>query len=196
MQLRDRKRELAIAPLWRLGFRPFFLAGGLFALIAMAFWTVVLTGHLSTWQPVGGWLAWHRHEMPFGFGIAIIAGFLLTAVQNWTGRAGLSGRPLMLLAALWLAARLAWLLEAPLLVLIPLQVAFLPLLAFVIGRSLWQVRQHNNYPVVAVLALLGGTDALVLAGLALGDEGMQRQGVLAAMWLIAALMGLIGGRTG
>ena len=111
--------ELAIAPLWRLGFRPFFLAGGLFALIAMAFWIVALTGHLGAWQPAGGWLAWHRHEMPFGFGIAIIAGFLLTAVQNWTGRAGLSGRPLMWLAALWLAARLAWLLKAPLLVLIP-----------------------------------------------------------------------------
>lgn len=194
MQLRDRKRELAIAPLWRLGFRPFFLAGGLFALIAIALWLAALAGHLAVWQPVGGWLAWHRHEMPFGFGVAIIAGFLLTAVQNWTGRAGLSGRPLMLLAALWLAARLGWLLGAPLVMLVPLQAAFLPLLAFVIGRSLWQVRQRNNYPVVAVLLLLGSADALVLTGLALGDDGLQRQGVLAAMWLIAALMGLIGGR--
>ncbi|WP_043247045.1 NnrS family protein [Pseudomonas solani] len=194
MQLRDRKRELAIAPLWRLGFRPFFLAGGLFALIAIALWLAALAGHLAVWQPVGGWLAWHRHEMPFGFGVAIIAGFLLTAVQNWTGRAGLSGRPLMVLAALWLAARLAWLLGAPLVMLVPLQAAFLPLLAFVIGRSLWQARQRNNYPVVAVLLLLGSADALVLTGLALGDDGLQRQGVLAAMWLIAALMGLIGGR--
>lgn len=194
MQLRDRKRELAIAPLWRLGFRPFFLAGGLFALIAIALWLAALAGHFAVWQPVGGWLAWHRHEMPFGFGVAIIAGFLLTAVQNWTGRAGLSGRPLMVLAALWLAARLAWLLGAPLVMLVPLQAAFLPLLAFVIGRSLWQVRQRNNYPVVAVLLLLGSADALVLTGLALGDDGLQRQGVLAAMWLIAALMGLIGGR--
>lgn len=194
MQLRDRKRELAIAPLWRLGFRPFFLAGGLFALIAIALWLTALAGHLVVWQPVGGWLAWHRHEMPFGFGVAIIAGFLLTAVQNWTGRAGLSGRPLMVLAALWLAARLAWLLGAPLVMLVPLQAAFLPLLAFVIGRSLWQARQRNNYPVVAVLLLLGSADALVLTGLALGDDGLQRQGVLAAMWLIAALMGLIGGR--
>lgn len=93
MQLRDRRRELAIAPLWRLGFRPFFLAGSAFALLAVAAWLGVLSGLLQGWQPTGGWLAWHRHEMPFGFAVAIVAGFLLTAVQNWTGQPGLAGRP-------------------------------------------------------------------------------------------------------
>lgn len=194
MQLLDAARELAIPPIWRLGFRPFFLFGTAFALVAVLVWLLALHGHAGAWQATGGWLAWHRHEMVFGFGGAIIAGFLLTAVQNWTGNPGLRGRSLAVLAMVWLAARLAWLLGAPLAVVIPLELGFLPAVAFVMGRSLWRVRQRGNYPVVAVLTLLASADALVLWGLAAGDDALQRQGVLAALWLVAALMGLIGGR--
>lgn len=193
MQLLDASRELAIRPIWRLGFRPFFLFGTAFALSAVLIWLVALNGH-TDWQPAGGWLAWHRHEMVFGFGGAIIAGFLLTAVQNWTGNPGLRGRSLALLAMFWLTARAAWLVGAPLMLVIPLELAFLPAVAFVMGRSLWRVRQRGNYPVVVVLSLLAAADALVLWGLAAGYDGLQRQGVLAALWLVAALMGLIGGR--
>ncbi|WP_443191629.1 NnrS family protein, partial [Pseudomonas indica] len=96
---------MAIPPVLRLGFRPFFLGGAAYALIAVPLWLLALGGLLPGWQPAGGWLAWHRHEMLFGFGVAIVAGFLLTAVQTWTGRPGLSGRPLGLLAGLWLAGR-------------------------------------------------------------------------------------------
>lgn len=194
MQLRDRRRELAIAPLWRLGFRPFFLAGSAFALLAVAAWLGVLSGLLQGWQPTGGWLAWHRHEMPFGFAIAIIAGFLLTAVQNWTGQPGLAGRPLVGLFVVWLLARLAWLAGVPLVIAAPLQLVFLPLLAWVIGRRLWRVRQRNNYPVVLMLLLLAVADGLVVLGMLAGNDAWQRQGVQGALWLVAALMGLIGGR--
>ena len=79
MQVLERSQALAIAPLWRLGFRPFFLGGALFALLAMAAWVAALNGWLAP-QPLGGWLAWHRHEMPFGFGLAIIAGFLVSVL--------------------------------------------------------------------------------------------------------------------
>ncbi|AYF86252.1 NnrS family protein [Pseudomonas sp. DY-1] len=194
MQLLDASRELAIRPLWRLGFRPFFLFGTAFALVAVLIWLLALHDQTSAWQPTGGWLAWHRHEMVFGFGGAIIAGFLLTAVQNWTGNPGLRGPALAALAMLWLAARLAWLSGAPAALVIALELTFLPAVAFVMGRSLWRVRQRGNYPVVAVLTLLATADALVLWGLANGSDALQRQGVLAALWLIAALMGLIGGR--
>ena len=194
MQLRDRQQELAIAPLWRLGFRPFFLGGALFAALAIGLWAAVLLGDLPGWQPVGGRLAWHRHELPFGFAVAIIAGFLLTAVQNWTGRPGLSGWPLVVLFALWLLARLAWLLGAPLPVLLALQLPFLPLLAWLLGRQLWAVRQWRNYPLVAVLLLMAGCEWLLLYGLVLGDDGLQRRGALAGLWLIAALVSIIGGR--
>ncbi len=194
MQLVDRKALLQIAPLWRLGFRPFFLAGTVFAALAMPLWLGVLAGWWPAWQPAGGALAWHRHEMLFGFGAAIIAGFLLTAAQNWTGRPALSGAPLAALAGLWLAARLAWLLGAPLWLLIPLEIAFLPAVAVVLGRMLWAVRQVRNYPIVGVLALLTLADLLVLAGLAQANDAWQRQGVIAALWLVAVMMGLIGGR--
>ena len=193
MQLLDRKRALAIAPFWRLGFRPFFVAGALFALLAVALWAAVLHGLTSPAVP-GGMLAWHRHEMPFGFGLAIIAGFLLTAVQNWTGRPGLSGRPLIALFGLWLAARLVWFIPVPLALLIALQLAFIGLFIAQMARQLITARQRNNYPILLVLSLLALCQALTLAGLALGDDSLQRRGALAALWLIAVLLSLIGGR--
>jgi uncharacterized protein involved in response to NO len=194
MQLLDRNRALAIAPLWRLGFRPFFLAGALLALLAVALWAAVLQGLLSAPQVPGGLLAWHRHEMPFGFALAIIAGFLLTAVQTWTGRPGLSGRPLIALFALWLAARLVWFSPVPLGMLIAAQLAFVALLIAQLARQLIAARQRNNYPILLVLSLLGLCQGLTLAGLALGDDALQRRGALAALWLIAVLLSLIGGR--
>lgn len=193
MQLLDRQQALAIAPLWRLGFRPFFLAGALFALLAIALWAAALHG-LTRPALSAGLLAWHRHEMPFGFGLAIIAGFLLTAVQNWTGRPGLSGRPLIALFGLWLAARLAWFVPMPTAVLIALQLAFIGLFIAQMARQLIAARQRNNYPILLVLSLLALCQALTLAGVALGDDNLQRRGALAALWLIGVLLSLIGGR--
>ena len=66
MQVLDRRKALQIPPIWRLGFRPFFLGGSLFALLAIPLWIAALNGLLGNWQPAGGWLAWHRHELLFG----------------------------------------------------------------------------------------------------------------------------------
>lgn len=194
MQIENRQQLLAIAPLWRLGFRPFFLGGALFAAVAVGLWGLVLAGVITDWQPTGGLLAWHRHEMLFGFAVAIIAGFLLTAGQNWTGVPAPKGRSLMALAGIWLLARLGWAFGLPAELLIQIELLFLPLLAVVVGRMIWQVRQLRNYPVVGVLLLLALADAQVMAGLLQGDAALQRQGVLAAIWLVALMMGLIGGR--
>lgn len=194
MQVLERRKALAITPLLRLGFRPFFLGGCVFALLALPLWLAALSGWLEGWQPAGGWLAWHRHELLFGFALAIISGFLLAAVQTWTGRPGLSGRPLALLVGLWLAARLAWLMNLPLFLLAPLELAFPLAVAGVMGRTLWLVKQKRNYPIVVVLLLLTAADAMAIAGLATASDGLQRQGVLAGVWLVAAMVGLIGGR--
>lgn len=192
MQVLDRRKAMAITPLLRLGFRPFFLAGCAFALLAVPLWLLALGGWV--WQPAGGWLAWHRHELLFGFALAIVAGFLLSAVQTWTGRPGLQGAPLAVLAGLWLAARLAWLGDLPLVLLAPLELAFPLGVAAVMARTLWAVRQKRNYPIVAVLLLLTAADAQALYGLAMGSEALQKQSVLTGVWLVAAMMGLIGGR--
>lgn len=94
------------APAWlTFGFRPFFLAASLWAAFALAVWIVMLTQGLalpSRFDP----LAWHIHEMLFGFVMAAVGGFLLTAVPNWTGRAPVQGAQLAALAALWLLGRI------------------------------------------------------------------------------------------
>ncbi|MNQ11313.1 NnrS protein [compost metagenome] len=194
MQVLDRRTAMAIVPVLRLAFRPLFLAGVCLALLAIPLWLIALKGAVGDWQPAGGWLAWHRHELLFGFGLAIIAGFLLTAVQTWTGQPGLSGKPLAALALLWLAARVAWLVNLPWPLVALLELAFPLVVAGLMGRSLWRVRQQRNYPIVVVLLLLAAADGLSVYGLAQGHEGWQRQGVLTGIWLVAAMMGLIGGR--
>jgi uncharacterized protein involved in response to NO len=187
-------RRLAVSPLFSLGFRPFFLAGAGFASLAVAIWALWLYGRLPGAQPLGGMLAWHRHEMPFGFASAIIAGFLLTAVPNWTGRPALEGWPLIGLVLVWLVARLAWCLPLPALLLLALQVPFLPLLAWVLGRDLLAAGKRENYPILLMVSLLAGCQALTLLGLAVDDGNLQRHGVLGALWLVGALMSVIGGR--
>ncbi|MFK8331470.1 NnrS family protein [Pseudomonas sp. BJa5] len=194
MQVLDRRKALAIMPLLRLAFRPFFLGGCALALLAVPLWLAALQGSLGDWQPAGGWLAWHRHELLFGFGLAIIAGFLLTAVQTWTSQPGLSGAPLAALALLWLAARVAWLANLPWPLLVPLELGFPVAVAWLMAAMLWRVRQKRNYPVVLVLSLLIAADALAMYGLVQGHDGWQRQAVFSGLWLVAAMMTLIGGR--
>lgn len=192
MLIIDKRKAMAVAPILRLGFRPFFLLGAVLAALAIPLWIAALQGWALP-APVGGWLAWHRHELVFGFAGAIIAGFLLTAVQTWTGRPSLSGRPLALLVGLWLLGRLSWWLPSawPLLLF---NLAFLLAVAGVMARLLWAVRQRRNYPIVLVLALLAAVDLLNLLGVLLQHDAWQRQGSHAAIWLVAAMMTLIGGR--
>ena len=194
MQLLDRRKALTIMPFFRLGFRPLFLLGSVLAMLAIPLWMMALSGWFANWQPTGGWLAWHRHELLFGFASAIIAGFLLTAVQTWSGVPGLSGKPLMLLTALWLLARVAWLLNLPIGIVALLDSLFLPLVALQMARSLWPVRQVRNYPLVLVLLLLAVANLVTLYGVATANDNLQRQATVGGLWFVAAMMSMIGGR--
>ncbi|WP_246540550.1 NnrS family protein [sulfur-oxidizing endosymbiont of Gigantopelta aegis] len=91
--------------LFNLGFRPFFLLAALSAIILMAIWALSYANiiQLNTYY---GFVDWHSHEMLFGYAAAVIAGFLLTAVKNWTGVATITKTPLALLAGLWVLARI------------------------------------------------------------------------------------------
>lgn len=180
-------------PILRLGFRPFFLLGALLALLAVPVWIGVFLAGWALPTPTGGWLAWHRHEMVFGFAGGIIAGFLLTAVQTWTGHPSLSGRPLAMLVVLWLLARASWWLPSPF-ILLAINTLFFAAVAIAMGRLLWAVRQNRNYPIVAVLTLLTLAELLALGGVLQGNDSWQRQGCLAAVWLVVAMITLIGGR--
>ena len=101
----------AAHPFLRGGFRPFFFGAASWALIALTLWLCALAGTSSLPSRFDA-VAWHRHEMLFGFVGAAVAGFLLTAVPNWTGKLPIAGRPLLALVGLWVAARLAMLLSA------------------------------------------------------------------------------------
>ena len=88
------------------GFRPFFLAAGILAVVGMALWPAIFTGAIVAPTEFSA-VDWHAHEMIFGYGAAVIAGFLLTAIPNWTGRLPVAGVPLAALVGLWAAGRIA-----------------------------------------------------------------------------------------
>src|SRR6218665_3168406 len=118
------------------GFRPFFLGAGLIALLAMIGWV----GALALGWPIGGSygaLNWHAHEMLFGYTSAALAGFMLTAIPNWTGRLPVSGPPLLALVGLWMAGRIAMAAPDALGVWpsVAIDSAFLPAMAAIAGRE-------------------------------------------------------------
>lgn len=139
-------------PLLRLGFRPFYLGAAAFALLAVPYWIAGLLGLmalLSTMPP----LLWHAHEMLYGFAVAVIVGFLLTAGKAWTGLATPRGATLAVMAGLWLAARLSAV-GAPYAVYAVLDVLLLPWVAFVLIQVLLKAGNHRNLPLGAILLLL------------------------------------------
>ena len=177
--------------LFSYGFRPFFLGAGIWAVLTMAIWIASLT----TTLPVGGSyqaLNWHAHEMLFGFCSAVLAGFLLTAVPNWTGRLPVSGRPLMLLSGLWLCGRLAliWTDFIGLLPAVLIESLFLPALLFICAREIIAGKQWKN------LLVLGGVTAVTLANLLfhycvlfIGDIAMASRLAIAAYLMLIAVIG-------
>lgn len=154
MQITDLQQEQKITPLLRLGFRPFFLSGAIFGVIAIILWLLMYKGAVS-FSPLGGGYWWHIHEMVFGFGCAIIAGFLLTAVQNWTGARGAQGKTLLVLFLLWLAGRVFLLVPELLGTTLTsvIDLAFLPAVAYVLGKPIIAIKQYRNLFFVPLLAL-------------------------------------------
>jgi len=143
-------------PLFLCNFRPFFLLTGLSACLLMLIWLALLYGiggPLSAWQPPGGIVIWHGSELLLGFGMAAVAGFLLTAVSEFTGIAIPRGRPIIGLAIVWLLARLAWLLTNVLPHVVAVGLLTLLNIGFITGimalvlPALWRdtKRAHRNF---------------------------------------------------
>lgn len=152
MQITDLEKEQQIPAFFRLGFRPFFIMGALFSTISILLWLLMLQGKIS-FVPMGGGYWWHIHEMIFGFGSAIIAGFLLTAIQNWTGIPGIRGKILIYLVSLWLIGRFAIafpnILGSALSTVIDLM--FLPCVAWVLAKPILAIKQYRNLFFVPLL---------------------------------------------
>jgi uncharacterized protein involved in response to NO len=179
--------------LGRKGFRPFFLLAGAFAIAIVPLWLAVLftvVGPGTYLDPI----AWHAHEMVFGFTAAVIAGFLLTAVGNWTQRETLVGGPLLGLAALWIAGRVALFAPLPRGVTASIDLAFLPLLGLALARPLVATKNRRNFVMLGVIAALWAANLAVHLD-ALGLlPGWRRRGLLLAADVVVVLVVIITGR--
>lgn len=175
------------------GFRPFFLLVGLWAVVAVPLWLAIFGGLLAlptAFEPAD----WHGHEMLFGFAQAAIAGFLLTAVPNWTGRMPIQGWGLLGLALLFAAGRIAVACSAvlgPWAALVDL--AFPLVLLAALGREIVTGRNWRNLPMLGALGLIATANALThleAAGRLETDDLGLRLGIA----IVIMLIGLIGGR--
>jgi len=179
--------------LFALGFRPFYLLAALFAVLAVPVWIMSVFGGIETGGYLSG-IAWHSHEMIFGFAPAVIAGFLLTAVRNWTGQPTPTGVPLAGLVVLWLLARLL-MLTGPANIAAFVDILFLPALAIVVAIPILRSRNARNFKVIAILATLALTNVCYhLANMSILPVGTTRVAITAALDVIAILIAIIGGR--
>ncbi|MDH5786250.1 MAG: NnrS family protein [Chromatiales bacterium] len=182
--------------LHHLGFRPFFLLGTLFSVVAVAVWAWLY--HSGTTLPMQALpaMTWHAHEMIYGYALAVIAGFLLTAVRNWTSVQTLHGWPLLLLALLWLLARLMPFIGHPdaLLAMAALDLLFASWLCWEIFKPIYRVRQWSQLGILAKLIfLLLGQGFFYLGLFGVLEQGVQ-WGLYTGLYIVISLVLLMGRR--
>jgi uncharacterized protein involved in response to NO len=188
----DRRGRLRDAPpLLSYGFRPFFLFGASYAALAVPLWLWTFFGGSGPAGPLTG-LAWHAHEMLFGYLGAVMAGFVLTAVPNWTGRLPISGLPLAAMILLWFIGRLSLLFHPE-----PLSTAFLDLLfptmlAAAVWREILVGRNFGNLPIALLVSLFAFANGLDHAGALV--PLLDGYGIRLALAVAALMIAIVGGR--
>ena len=177
--------------LWNLGFRPFYLLASVFAAATVLLWIARYAGLLPALDLATS--AWHGHEMLYGYTMAVVAGFLLTAVRNWTGMPTPTGAPLMALAALWVAGRVLMLTPFDFAAAI-VNAAFPVAIGIAIGIPIVRSRNRRNYFFIALLVLLG----LAVLAFHLSHLGLlpwpQRAGLQAGLDIVLFILAVMGGR--
>jgi uncharacterized protein involved in response to NO len=191
----EQMRQWRGPAIFSFGFRPMFLLAGLWAAGAMVLWVAMLADVLSlpSWfDPV----TWHTHEFLFGYLSAVIAGFLLTAVPNWTGRLPVVGWHLAGLAVLWVLGRLAIALSAHLSVWVVagVDLAFLVVLGAVILREIVAGKNWRNLPVLALVGVLVLANAVFHLEAARAGYAAQGIGLRLGLAVVLVLVTLIGGK--
>jgi len=182
-------------PLFALGFRAFFALAGLAALILIMFWNAIFNGTLTSehYYPNN---YWHAHEMLLGYAVAVIAGFLLTAVKNWTGKPTLTGDQLASLCLLWLYGRIlpfyAGLLPDALIALVDF--AFLPALAYQVSKPIIEAKQYRNLFFIGLIMLLVLGNGLIHAQMLGLQENTATIGIQLVVATIIILILIIAGR--
>jgi uncharacterized protein involved in response to NO len=180
-------------PLLSYGFRPFFLGAALWACIAMVLWIGLLSGFWN-FATSYGVIAWHAHEFLFGYIAAVMTGFLLTAIPNWTGRLPLQGMPLLVLFLLWLAGRVAmlttdWIGTGAAAII---DCVYLIIVTAVISREIIVGSNWRNLRVVVLVALTAIANVVFQAEVLV--YGGPNYGLRLAVAAIVALIMVVGGR--
>ena len=176
-------------------FRPFFLLAGVWAILAVARWMLVLNGAAA--PPAGiNPLYWHGHEMIVGFALAVVAGFVLSAVATWTGRPAISGFAVAWLVLSWLLGRIAMFsaVETPPSLAAGLDMLFPLTLCFLLGREVFGARNRRNYKVFGIAALLAVLNLLYHLGMTGIIEGAEYIAIYLLIHGVILLVALIGGR--
>ena len=195
MTTNEQMRQWTGPALFSYGFRPFFLFGALWAATAMVLWILMLSGQLNLptlFDPV----SWHAHEFLFGYLGAIIAGFLLTAVPNWTGRLPVVGWSLALLFAVWGLGRIAITFSAiiPAPMPVALDLSFPLLLGAVILREIIAGKNWRNLVVLVLLAVFTLANLVFHIEAARGQYAAQGFGLRMGVGTVILMISLIGGR--
>lgn len=176
------------------GFRPFFLLSGLFAAGILPIWLLALSGVVRP-DAYFDAFGWHAHEMVFGYAVAVIAGFLLTATSNWTSRETLVGPPLLACAALWVAGRVALVVPGlPRAIPAALDLAFLPVVAVALARPIIASKNHRNLIMVAVLTALAGGNLVMHLDVLGVLPGLRTRAAVVGADVVIALIVVMTGR--
>ncbi|QTR48312.1 NnrS family protein [Thiothrix litoralis] len=180
--------------LHHLGFRPFFLGAGLFAVLGMILWAGIYGFGWSALPAAYPAITWHAHEMVFGYAVAVAAGFLLTAVKNWTNQQTLHETPLLVLAGVWATARLLPFLGVPLIVIAVVDTLFLLWLTIAMARPIIRSKQWKQLALVGKIALLVPANiAFYLGLLGYWPEGVS-VGLYSGFYIILGLIFTMGRR--
>lgn len=191
-------------PILNMGFRVFFASAGIFAIITMLLWIFVFMGKLTLGGVVFHPFYWHAHEMLYGYALAIIAGFLLTAVQTWTGVTMPYGYHLLGIFSFWAIARLIWVITAfnpsqeftaiLLILAFVADIIFMAWMAFIVTRAVVKAKQKRQIGIVAKILLLTLANALCYIGTLNQDLNLNRIGVYFGFYLIIGLVLTVGRR--
>ena len=188
--------ELADAPSLKasleLGFRPIYPAGALWAAVAIALWIFAPQTLTGTLQGV----AWHAHEMLWGFIATIAVGFLVTAGANWTGKNPIKGSPLAALLGLWVLARVGFLIPGTIAFRLAAvsELLFFAVAAFVLARVILGTRNTRNYGVPVMVLALGAADGWYLWVAANGNYLELMQAMDSGLLVMAAIALLVARR--
>lgn len=174
-----------------LGFRPFFFFAAVLAVLSMAIWVVDRHG-IDLIAPAMGARSWHMHEMIFGYGSAVLTGFLFTAVPNWTNRPPVAGRALIGLLALWLAGRLVLLFPVPEAIAGTVDALFMPVIAAVIAREIIASRNWRNLAVLVPVSIFALAN--ILFHVEIAARGVSDYGMRFGLGALVVLVMLVGGR--